>query len=93
MGVEHLGIPETAGGLCDELCRSPINPDLIPRPDGQGSWWKSYSDQMLFRGSLPLKMGQILPEPQGVEVGLTLLWSTEEELCQPKLSWRIQFTP
>lgn len=32
------------GGLRDELCRDPISQDLIPRPDGQGSWWKSYSE-------------------------------------------------
>ena len=39
-----FGDPRVTGGVCDELCRSPINPDLIPRPDGQGSWWKSYSE-------------------------------------------------
>lgn len=76
------------GGLCDELCRDPVDQDLIPRPDGQGSWCKSYSEPNALLVHCHPMMGPILPEPQGVEVGLTY-WSTGKKLCQPKPSLRI----
>ena len=41
--------------------------------------------------SLPSSMGPILPERQGVEVGLTY-WSSGKDPCRPKPLLRIQVT-
>lgn len=77
------------GGLCEELCRDPICQDLIPRPDGQGSWWKSYSEpnaRLVLQGS---RMAPVLPKlPAHCEGAMSALKDSVHSVVGPDMAQR-----